>query len=246
MVWFPKHDEMPDWSAAEKFLSEVDPALGKIIAQVGPCRLHPRRDYFVLMCLSIFNQQIALKTAETLFARFSAKFPKKKPTPTRVRDALKPGGWDEQTVRHCGISRQKRVYLHDLAEHFLDGRIPVRKLPSMTDDEVIACLTDVKGVGRWTAEMFLMFVLNRPDVLPVDDLAFQEGVKQHFNLAERPRPKAIIPLAEPWRPWRTVATWYLWKLRHLSQTEAVEPLRARRATEKSTEGKKGQAKKSSP
>lgn len=222
MAWFRKHNEAIDWSEAEGYLSEADPDLAKVIAQVGPCRLHPRRDYFVLMCLSIFNQQIAIKTAETLFARFSAKFPRKTPTPRLVRDALGEGGWDDETIRHCGISRQKRVYLHDLAEHFLDGRIPVRKLASMGDEEIVRCLTAVKGVGRWTAEMFLMFVLNRPDVLPIDDLAFQEGVKQHFDLSERPKPKAIIPLAEKWRPWRTVATWYLWKLRHLKQTSLDE------------------------
>ena len=210
MVWFPKHDERPDWSEAERHLAAVDPVLAKLMPRVGPCTLQPRRDYFVVLCLSIWNQQIAMKTAETLFARFCARFPRKTPTPARVHAAL-TGEWDDETIRHCGISRQKRGYLIDLSARFVAGDIPTRRLPSMSDDEIAAVLTETKGIGRWTAEMFLMFTLNRPDVLPVDDLGLQEAIKVLYGLPARPKPKEIAPMAEPWRPWRTVATWYCWR-----------------------------------
>ena len=210
MAWFPEHDETPDWSEAERHLSAVDPVLATVIPRVGPCTLQPRRDHFVVLCLSIFNQQIAMRTAETLFARFSAKFPRNKPTPARVHAALTTE-WDDETIRHCGISRQKRGYLTDLSARFMANEIPTRRLASMTDAEISAVLTETKGIGRWTAEMFLMFTLNRPDVLPVDDLGLQEAIRVLYGLPERPKPKAITPMAEAWRPWRTVATWYCWR-----------------------------------
>jgi DNA-3-methyladenine glycosylase II len=121
------------------------------------------------------------------------------------------GRGDEQVLRRCGLSRQKRAYLIDLSRRFVDGSIPVRRLGRMNDEAVIAALVEVKGIGRWTAEMFLIFVLNRPDVLPVDDLGLREGVRILYGLAERPGGKLVTELAEKWRPWRTVATWYLWR-----------------------------------
>lgn len=185
-----------------------------IVARVGPCTLAPRTDYFIALCQSIYAQQISTKIATTLFARFAAEFPRKTPTPARVAAALTPGGpgaWEVEKVRRCGLSRQKRQYVLDLARHFADRRIDPRSLHAMDDEAVIGSLTDIRGVGRWTAEMFLIFVLNRPDVLPVDDLGLREGVRRFYGLPDRPKADLVRQIAEPWRPWRTVATWYLWR-----------------------------------
>ena len=114
-------------------------------------------------------------------------------------------------LRKCGLSRQKASYLQDLSRHFLDGRIPTRRLGRMGDEEVVESLVEVKGIGRWTAEMFLIFTLNRPDVLPLDDLGLREGVREVYGLPERPGAKALSELAERWRPFRTVGTWYVWR-----------------------------------
>lgn len=209
-VFFPDPAIRPDWSAAVRRLRR-DPALRAVIARVGPCTLAPRRDYFVALCQSIYAQQISTKIATTLFARFAGKFPRHNPTPARVVEALSPGGWDEATIRHCGLSRQKRGYVLDLARHFADRRVDARKLRTMDDEAVIDALTDIHGVGRWTAEMFLIFVLNRPDVLPVDDLGLRESVRRVYGLHDRPKADVLRQLAEPWRPWRSIATWYLWR-----------------------------------
>jgi len=179
----------------------------KMMARVGPCTLAPRRDYFIVLCKSIFTQQISTKIAAILFGRFRELFPQRRPTPEKVIDVL----CHDHHAKHCGLSRQKRAYLIDLAKHFADGRIPTRKIARMSDDEIIESLTQVKGVGRWTAEMFLIFVLNRPDVWPVDDLGLREGVRGSFDLAERPGAKELKELGERFRPYRTIATWYLWR-----------------------------------
>jgi DNA-3-methyladenine glycosylase II len=179
----------------------------KIIAKVGPCTLAPRRDYFIVLCKSIFTQQISTKIAAILFGRFCELFPRKKPTPARVIDVLR----HDHHAKHCGLSRQKRAYLLDLAKHFDSGEIPTRRLARMSDEEVIESLTRVKGVGRWTAEMFLIFVLNRPDVWPVDDLGLREAARAAFNLPARPTAKELTALGERFRPYRTLATWYLWR-----------------------------------
>ncbi len=181
----------------------------KLIARVGPCTLHPRRDYFVVLCKSIFTQQISTKVATTLFGRFRDQFPLRRPTPARVATFLASG--DEQLIRTCGLSRQKRAYVLDLAQHFAAGDIQTRRFARMEDQEIIESLTRVKGVGRWTAEMFLIFVLNRPDVLPIDDLGLREGAKVAYGLNERPGAKLLTDLGERWRPYRTIATWYLWR-----------------------------------
>lgn len=211
-MWFQTPCIDPDWSEAAAHLSRVDPTLKRIIRQVGPCTLAPRRDYFVVLCKSIFNQQISTKVAAVLFARFRSQFPRQRPTPQAVIDFL---SGDPEKVRAVGLSRQKAIYLRDLAEHFVDGRIPTRKLCRLDDEAVIEALVGVKGIGRWTAEMFLMFTLNRPDVLPVDDLGLREGVRDIFGLSERPTPKQVIERGEKWRPYRTVATWYIWR-RHVN------------------------------
>ena len=187
-----------------RHLRRVDPVMGRIVDRVGPCTLGPRRGYFEALCQAIFSQQVSGTVADILFARFR-KLLGGRPTPAGVL------GLTEEQLTAVGLSRQKRRYVRDLAEHFASGRIPVRRLRRMGDEEIIESLVEVKGVGRWTAEMFLIFVLNRPDLLPVDDLGVRKGVQMGYGLGELPSPTQVIAIGEPWRPWRTVATWYLWR-----------------------------------
>jgi DNA-3-methyladenine glycosylase II len=204
----PKTKTATNWSAAIKHLRKVDPDLRKVIDRVGPCRIAPRGDYFNALCVAIFNQQVSGAAAKSMYGKFCSVFPRKRPTPKAAIPFLR--GPDE-AVRACGISRQKRVYLIDLAEHFVAGKIPVRRLAKMDDEAIIESLTAVKGIGQWSAEMFLIFVLNRPDVWPVDDLGVQEGYRRVKGLKMRPKPKELQPLGEIYRPHRTVATWYMWR-----------------------------------
>ena len=208
-MWFEKPASGPDWTSALRHLRKADPVMGRIVDRVGLCTLHPRRDYFVVLCKAIFTQQISTAVATVLFGRFRDLFPLRRPTPRLVFDALSNG--NGEVLRKCGLSRQKASYLHDLSRHFLDGRIPTRRLGRMSDEEVIESLVEVNGIGRWTAEMFLIFTLNRPDVLPVDDLGLREGVREVYGLPERPGAKAVTEIGEAWRPYRTVATWYVWR-----------------------------------
>jgi len=196
-----------NWNSARKHL-RADPVMRRIIARCGPCGLQPRRDYYPFLCKAIFNQQLSGKIAKILFNRFCVHFPRKQPTPRRTIELLAEG---DKVRRASGLSKQKTKYLLDLARHFSDGRIPVRKLSRMSDDEIIELLTAVHGIGRWTAEMFLIFVLNRPDVWPVDDLGIREAFKRAYKLPDRLKPKDLTHRAEHWRPYRSVATWYLWR-----------------------------------
>jgi DNA-3-methyladenine glycosylase II len=209
-MFFPSPATTPDWFAARRVLRR-DGVMRRIVASVGPCTLAPRRDYFVALCQSIYAQQISTAIATTLYRRFAARFPHRRPTPVRVAAALEPGGWDEPTIRHVGLSRQKRAYILDLARQFTNGDLRPARLRHLPDEQVIEQLTRVRGIGVWTAEMFLIFVLNRPDVLPVDDLGIRDAARRFYRLHERPGPDVLRRLAEPWRPWRTVGTWYLWR-----------------------------------
>jgi DNA-3-methyladenine glycosylase II len=199
--------QLRNWDIAVAHLRR-DRVLRKIIDRVGPCKLAPRRDYFAALCKSIYAQQVSATVARILFDRFQSHFPRRRPTPKRVHDLLTG---HEDSFRACGLSRQKRKYLIDLSQHFIDGRIATRKLASLDNEQVIEALANVQGIGRWTAEMFLIFVLNRPDVLPVDDLGIREGIKRFYKLPERPNAKQMQQIAEPWHPWRSVATWYIWR-----------------------------------
>ena len=208
---------MVDWSKAAAHLRGADPVLARVIDRVGPCSLSPRPDYFLSLCRAIYGQQISTKVAAVLFERFRDLFPRKKPTPKVL---LKIFDGDSAELAGCGLSRQKRIYLRDLAHCFHTRKIPVRGLARMGDDEVIKALVQVKGVGRWTAEMFLIFTLNRPDVLPVDDLGLQTSVRDVYRLAARPGAAQLTQLAEPWRPYRTLASWYLWRHLECAATDA--------------------------
>jgi DNA-3-methyladenine glycosylase II len=199
---------IPDWSAAKRHL-ESDPTMARLMTAIGPCTLRPHRDHFILLCKSIYSQQISTAVAAVLFGRLKERFPRKRPTPQLVLDLLTTA--PPAQLAGLGLSRQKKEYLIDLSRHFLSGAIPSAHLPRFSDEEVIEALTAVKGIGRWTAEMFLIFVLNRTDVLPVDDLGLQRSVKSAYRLRRWPTKKQLVRIAEPWRPYRTIATWYLWR-----------------------------------
>jgi DNA-3-methyladenine glycosylase II len=205
-----KSTENHPWKAAERHLASVDPRMKAIIARVGPCKLRPKRAYFVILCHAIFSQQLSVKIADILFNRFRALFPNRRPTPKAVIALLGPG-CDESMIKGCGLSRQKRAYVLDLAHHFDRNEIPTQKFARMMDEEIVESLTRVNGIGRWTAEMFLIFVLNRPDLWPVDDLGLREGIKRLHKMKDRPTAKQCIEYGEIYRPYRSIATWYLWR-----------------------------------
>jgi DNA-3-methyladenine glycosylase II len=208
-MWFEPPAIAPDWSEAERFLCKADRRLAAIIKRVGPCTLVSRGDPFVALCQSIYSQQISTAIATVLFGRFRKLFPRQRVTPAAVLRLFDRTPLEE--LKQVGLSRQKHAYIRDLAEHFVARKIPVRSLRNMSDEEVIAALTQVNGIGRWTAEMFLIFVLNRPDIWPVDDLGLQEGVREIRQLPARPTPRETLPMGEAFRPWRSIATWYLWR-----------------------------------
>jgi len=209
-MWYGKTRNTAVWNPAIAYLCDADPVLARIIAQCGPCRLSPSRDPFVQLCKAIYSQQISEVVATILFTRFRDCFERRRPTPAAVREAL-VGGWTDEQIQQVGLSRQKKRYLIDLSEHFLSGEFSSRRLRNASDEEVIEALVQVNGIGRWTAEMFLIFVLNRGDVLPVDDLGLQSAVRDAYGLAERPKGPKLREMAAPWAPWRTIATWYLWR-----------------------------------
>jgi DNA-3-methyladenine glycosylase II len=211
-MWFDPAADAVDWSRGERHVARRDPLLRLVVKRVGPCLLKPLPDPFAALVLSVFNQQLSFKGAETLYARFRHRLGEV--TPRRVVAALSPDStrvWPDDDIRHCGISRQKRSYLIDLATRVDRKQLDLPALAEEDDAEVVRRLTEVKGVGVWTAEMYLMFVLLRPDVLPVGDLGLREGLRQVHGLTERPTEKETAELAESWRPWRTVGTWYCWK-----------------------------------
>ncbi len=181
-----------------------DPILGKIIEQVGEFKLRKHNHHFAVLIESIISQQLATSAAEAIFARFKLLYPNF-PTAADIISTRKT------KLRSVGLSGMKIDYLKDLSKHVEEGILEIKKLPKMSDEEVITQLTQVKGIGRWTAEMFLIFSLGRPDVFPVGDLGLRKGIQMAFSLKELPKPKEIEKFGERWRPYRSIATWYLWK-----------------------------------
>lgn len=185
-----------------------DPVLAAIIRRHGPCALADARqrfDHLAMLVRAIVFQQLSTKAASTIHGRLMTLMPGERPTPAALAVVT-----DEQ-FRTAGISRQKAAYLRDLAQKVADGVVPLEDVDAMTDDEVIASLTRIKGIGRWTAEMFLIFRLLRPDVLPVDDLGILNAIQRAYGLRKRPKPDRVRRIGEAWRPYRSVASWYLWR-----------------------------------
>jgi len=198
-------EELPTRRRILNHFKERDPKIARVIQMVGPLRLQRNRKYFVVLCRSIVSQQISTAAAETIYTRFQKLFDGHAPTPERVA-RLK-----EAPLRAAGLSRQKATYIKDLSHRFLDGTIRPRQLNYLDNEEVIERLTLVHGIGRWTAEMFLIFSLNRLDVLPVDDLGLRVAVQNIYGMKVRPDSKRLRAIGKKWNPLETVATWYAWR-----------------------------------
>ena len=195
------------WEEACRELSERDPVLGDLISAYPSEILQTNGDPFSTLFYSIVGQQISVKAAEAIRGRVLALI--KESTP----DAILSVSSDE--LRQAGLSARKVEYLMDLARHFEEGRVDPARWDSLDDEALIAELTDIRGIGRWTAEMLLMFCLLRPNVFPVDDLGLQRAVVMHYpeilETHPKPTPKVFKQFALRWAPWQTVASWYLWR-----------------------------------
>ena len=195
---------VPDyWKQATRELSTSDPVIKKLAARSRGLTLRSRGDAFNTLARSIVGQQISVKAAQSVWDKLTAIVPEMLPEMIHAHDA--------DALRLCGLSRSKVVYLHDLARHFVEGRMRVARWKEMSDDELISELTQVRGVGRWTAEMFLIFYMSRPDVLPLDDIGLQRAMSLHYNEGKPLSKLKINAIAKSWKPWRSVATWYMWR-----------------------------------
>jgi DNA-3-methyladenine glycosylase II len=193
------------WNAAIKHLRRVDPHLKAIIDRIGPCELEPHPDRFAALIRSIVSQQISTKAARSI----NSKLIELAGDPPRPERLIELG---EARLRTVGLSSAKARYVLNLAEAVVRGDVPLDHFDDTWDDQtIILSLTAVKGIGVWTAEMFLIFVMNRPDVLPAGDLGVRAALRRHHGLAELPSPRDCPALAETWRPYRTIASWYLWR-----------------------------------
>jgi DNA-3-methyladenine glycosylase II len=201
---------MTDARKAITHLKQADPVMRQLIEEIGPFRLQRLPNRFGALVRAILHQQLALKAAQTITLRFMELYGdgrRRLPRPDEVL-ATPP-----RKLRRAGLSRQKIRYLKDLSRTVRDGSLPLGRMTRLADEEAIEVLTQVKGIGRWTAEMFLLFSLGRPDVWAVDDLGLQLAVKQNYRLRKHPSAEKMRKLAEPWRPYRSVASWYLWQSR---------------------------------
>lgn len=196
-----------DAEAARRHIMRRDPVLGALVKQIGPTDLRRRGTPYQSLFRALLYQQLAGAAAATIERRLLALFDDRVPEP----DALL--ATETEKLRSVGLSRQKASYMHSLAEHFASGQISNRALGRMSDEELIEHVTQIKGIGTWTAHMLLMFSLGRPDVLPTGDLGVQKAIQEVYELREPPDPKTMLEIGEPWRPFRTIASWYLWRTR---------------------------------
>lgn len=196
------------YARACRVLMRRDPILATAIRAIGPCLLAERQrsDHLTALVGAIVSQQLSTKAAATIFGRLVALFP----------DGAIPGhaaiaALDDRTLRIVGLSSQKVGYLRDLCARLDDGRLNLDELETLEDELVVDLLTEIKGFGRWTAQMFLMFRLHRPDVLPVGDLGIANAVRRLYHLRKAPDAKRLTKIGEAWRPYRSAACWYLWQ-----------------------------------
>jgi DNA-3-methyladenine glycosylase II len=196
-----------EYARARRILMRRDPILAPVIRRYHDRSIleNPPAEPFPALVRVIAGQQLSTKAAATIHRRLLEKLPGGIATPESLVAIT------DDHLRQAGMSRQKSAYLRDLSAKVMSGELPLDRLHEMTDDEVIAAITKVKGLGRWSAEMFLMFRLRRPDVLPVDDLGIVNAIKRLYRLRKKPTPDRIRKIGEPWRPYRTVACYYLWR-----------------------------------
>ena len=192
-------------------LRERDPKLARIIERIGDCRMEPHTvgSHFDALLRAIVYQQLSGKAAATIHGRVEAIYGKRPPTPAEILAT------DDATLRAAGLSWQKISYIKDLASKVASGELSTDTLDSMSDDEIIASLVRVKGIGRWSAQMFLMFRLGRPNVLPDLDLGVQKGIQHAYRLPKLPTPKDVLRIGKRWAPYASVASWYMWRLLEL-------------------------------
>lgn len=199
---------MPDVShfqKAQRHLSRRDDILKAIIKRVGPCTLYHNPDGFSVLARSIISQQISTKAAQAIGNRLLKALGRGELRPRSILAA------SDETMRQAGLSAMKVRSLRDLAEKCVSGEVPIKKLAALDDEAIIQTLLPVRGIGRWTAEMFLIFSLGRLDVLPVADYGLRSGVQKQYGLEALPGKEALVRIGEPWRPYRSVATWFIWR-----------------------------------
>jgi len=194
----------PDyWEKGKAALSKRDKKLKSIIDAYHGDAMSLRGDPFFTLARSIIGQQISVKAADSVWKKLVAVAGKIQPKTLANMDAT--------ILRPCGLSASKVIYLHALANHFLENKKRIAQWPQMSDEDIIAELTEIKGIGVWTAEMFLMFGLGRPDVFPLADLGLLKGIYRHYNKGEKMTRAEVIAIGESWRPYRSVGTWYMWR-----------------------------------
>lgn len=206
---------------ALRHLRKADPVLRRVIREIGPCTLEPegKRSPFESLARAVAHQQLHGNAARSILARFQALFPKGRfPKPAQLLALT------DEALRGVGFSGAKGAALRDIAEKAVAGVVPTsRKIAQLDDDEIVERLTSVRGVGRWTVEMLLIFQLGRPDVLPADDFGVRNGFRVAFGLPEMPKPKEVLAQGERWRPYRTTASWYLWRVADRSKSTPERP-----------------------
>ena len=191
------------WAQATQELASRDPVIASIAAGSAGLTLRSRGDAFAPLARSIVGQQISVKAAESVWQKVAAALPVVNPASVAAHPV--------EALRACGLSGSKVVYLQDLAVQFEKGTLNPARWPDLSDDELIEQLTRVRGIGRWTAEMFLIFYMMRPDILPLADLGVQKAMRLHYNHGRPLGVRKIAALNKLWQPWRSVATWYLWR-----------------------------------
>lgn len=194
-----------DADAARRHLMKSEPVMRDLVRRVGPYAIEVRGAPYQSLLRAILYQQLAGPAAAAIERRFLAMFAGRIPRPAELAPL------SDEALRTAGISRQKARYMRSIAEHFDSGQLSDRKLLRMPDEDVIDAVTQIKGVGRWTADMLLMFCLGRPDVLPVGDLGIQNAMKLAYGLDAPPKPAEMEAIAEAWRPYRSAGSWYLWR-----------------------------------
>ncbi|ACL26493.1 DNA-3-methyladenine glycosylase family protein [Chloroflexus aggregans] len=192
---------------ALNYLCTVDPVLAPWIDQIGSFALQRQPHSFATLAYAIISQQLSLNAARAIRDRLTTLLGEL--TPEQILAA------DTTALRAAGLSMQKSGYLRDLAERIVYGQINLELLPTLDDETAIAMLTNVRGIGRWTAEIYLMFALNRLDILPADDLGLRDGARLVYQLPQILSPRELRALGERWRPYRSIACWYLWQIRHI-------------------------------
>ena len=201
----PKQRIIPSRKEILLHFDKNDAVMAQLIRKSGPIKLKRNRNYFIVLCNAIVGQQISVAAADAITIRFNKLFNGHSPTPQGVIKL------SEIDLRKAGLSKQKVAYLKDLSFHFYEKILRPHRLHHMGNDEVICQLTRVHGIGRWTAEMFLIFSLNRPDVLPVGDLGLQLALKKLYRMRQLPTVKRMRTIGRKWNPLETVGTWYAWR-----------------------------------